>query len=113
MPRRSYTIQATDREWETICSRANEAGMPRSQFIMACALAPDPEESEHEEPTPLTDKEAQHLYRMIVDIGKALNHLTAPMPHAKWYDPDTGEEYHLDMRAVLQALFLKKSGNPR
>ena len=25
----------------------------RSHFIMACALAPDPEEGEHEEPAPL------------------------------------------------------------
>ena len=111
----SRTIQASDREWEVIRARARAAGMDVSPFIIACGMAedaPEPETPEPEHPVfqadPLTPDEARHLYHLVLETAKAQRHLSAPMPHAKWYDAETEEEYALDLRGVLHALYLMK-----
>ena len=70
-----HCVSCTDREWEAIRSRAREAGMSLSQFIVGCALA-----EEAVMPLVLTAEEQRRLYSRVNRLLLACLDLTAPLP---------------------------------
>ena len=71
-----HCVSCTDREWEAIRSRAEEAGMSLSQFVVGCALAGD----EAVTPLVLTEDEQRRLYSRVNRLLLACLDLTAPLP---------------------------------
>ena len=75
MKRRQHCVSCTDREWEAIRSRAEEAGLSLSQFILRCALV-----EETVMPLVLTEEEQRRLYSRVNHLLLACLDLTAALP---------------------------------
>ncbi len=71
-----HCVSCTDSEWRAIKSRADEAGMSLSQFVVGCALADD----EAVTPLVLTEEEQRRLYSRVNRLLLACLDLTAPLP---------------------------------
>lgn len=70
-----HCVSCTDREWEAIRARAEEAGLSLSQFILRCALA-----EEAVMALVLTAEEQRRLYSRVNRLLLACLDLTAALP---------------------------------